>query len=71
MYERKRACVKQHELVMEFVVIVSKEPEAVITSTAEPFRKIASFYEIAKRLCVCVCVCPEGLQCCSSAKGHL
>lgn len=64
--ERKSACVKQHELMIEFVVVVSKEPEAVITSTAEPFRKIGFFHKTTKCLsticfCMCVCVCPEAL----------
>ena len=55
--EHWRACVKQHEPMMEFVVTVSKEPEAVITSSAEPFRKIVSLYEMAKCLSAfCVCV---------------
>lgn len=57
VYERKSACVKQHELMKGFVVTVSKEPKAVITSTAEPLRKIGSFHEIAKCLSsICVCV---------------
>lgn len=63
MRERKSACVKQHELMMEFVVVVSKEPEAVITSTAEPFRKIASFHGMAKCLStICICVCVSVLR---------
>lgn len=53
------ACAKQHEPVMEFVVIVSKEPQAVITSSGEPFSKIThfSFYMLANVLsAVCLCV---------------
>lgn len=42
--------------MIEFVVVVSKEPEAVITSTAEPFMKIASFHKMAKCLSVSVSV---------------
>lgn len=45
-------------------MVVSKEPEAVITSTAEPFRKIASFHEMAKCLSViCVCMCVNVCVC--------
>lgn len=36
------ACVKQHELMSECVGVMSKEPEAVNTSTANPFSEIAS-----------------------------
>lgn len=43
--------------MMEFVVVVSKEPEAVITSIAQPFRKIASFQEMANVCQLSVSVC--------------
>lgn len=61
--ERDSACVKQHELMIEFVVVVSKEPEAVITSAAEPFMKIASFHKMAKCLSATVSVSTQDVCC--------
>lgn len=66
--------------LMEFVVVMSKEPEAVITSIAEPFSKNNSFHKMAKclrnnkylyfyvcadvRLCVSGCVLRGFQHCC-------
>ena len=61
MYE----VVQKHELLIKFVLVMSKEPEAVIISTAETFSKIASFLEMAKCLSTIyifwgMCVSPDG-----------